>query len=137
ARTAKLPQPAKQIDLETNPAQLPVRAATWLRLCPSQRRPRHMGATGLARSQEHPAHGALHRTVAASVQGLLALTNARDFAERDVMECPESASPYRDIRRFDDRCPTSNLAFYQCCEWLLASPLFARNVAAEVGEALA
>jgi hypothetical protein len=53
------------------------------------------------------------------------------------MECPESASPYCDVRRFDDRCPTSNLAFYQCCEWLLASPLFARNVAAEVGEALA
>src|SRR5262245_50754182 len=47
------------------------------------------------------------------------------------------ASPYCDVRRFDDRCPTSNLAFYQCCEWLLASPLFARNVAAEVGEALA
>jgi predicted Rdx family selenoprotein len=53
------------------------------------------------------------------------------------MECPESASPYCDVRRFDDRCPTSNLAFYQCCEWLLASALFARNVAAEVGEALA
>ena len=53
------------------------------------------------------------------------------------MECPEWASPYCDVRRFDDRCPTSNLAFYQCCEWLLASALFARNVAAEVGEALA
>src|SRR5262245_63500537 len=53
------------------------------------------------------------------------------------MECPEWASPYCDVRRFDDRCPTSYLAFYQCCEWLLASPLFARNVAAEVGEALA
>jgi|SRR5262249_6050741 len=37
------------------------------------------------------------------------------------MECPESASPDCDVRRFDDRCPTSNLAFYQCCEWLLAS----------------
>src|SRR6516162_7436906 len=48
-------------------------AATWLRLCPSQRRPRHTGATGLARPQEHPAHRALHRVVAASVQGLLAL----------------------------------------------------------------
>ena len=41
------------------------------------------------------------------------------------MECPESASPDCDVRRFDDRCSTSNLAFYQCCEWLLASPLFA------------
>src|SRR5207249_4739622 len=59
------------------------------------------------------------------------------LVQRDVMECPEWASPYCDVRRFDDRCPTSNLAFYQCCEWLLASPLFARNVAAEVGEALA
>ena len=36
-------------------------AAAWLRLCPSQRRPRHTGATGLARPQEHPAHSALHR----------------------------------------------------------------------------
>src|SRR5262249_39080654 len=48
-------------------------AAAWLGLCPSQRRPRHTGATGLARPQEHPAHGALHRAVTASVQGLLAL----------------------------------------------------------------
>src|SRR5258708_39791883 len=60
-----------------------------------------------------------------------------DIRVSGFMECPESASPYCDVRRFDDRCPTSNLAFYQCCEWLLASPLFARNVAAEVGEALA
>src|SRR5262249_3911953 len=48
-------------------------AAAWLRLCPSQRWPRHTGATGLARPQEHPAHRALHRAVAVSVQGLLAL----------------------------------------------------------------
>src|SRR5262245_5443237 len=61
-------------------------AASWLRLCSSQRRPRHTGAAGLAGAQEHPAHGALHRAVAASVQGLLALTNVRDFAERDFME---------------------------------------------------
>src|SRR5262245_50003620 len=53
------------------------------------------------------------------------------------MECPEWASSYCHVRRFDDRCPTSNLAFYQCCECLLASPLFARNDTAEVGEALA
>src|SRR5262245_6233110 len=46
-------------------------AVAWLR--PNQRRPRHTGATGLARPQEHSAHGALHRAVAASVQGLLAL----------------------------------------------------------------
>src|SRR5262249_51277711 len=49
-------------------------AAAWLRLCPSQRRPRHTGTTGLARPQEHPAHGALYRVGTASVQGLLALT---------------------------------------------------------------
>src|SRR5262245_13651234 len=48
-------------------------AAAWLRLCPGKRWPRHAGATGLARAQEHPAHGALHRAVAASVQGFLAL----------------------------------------------------------------
>src|SRR5262249_23636725 len=52
-------------------------AATWLRLCPGERGPRHTGATGLARAQEHPAHGALHRAVAASVQGLLALLDRR------------------------------------------------------------
>src|SRR6516225_421181 len=52
-------------------------AAAWLRLCPSQRRPRHTGATGLARPQEHPAHRALHRAVAASVQGLLAIIVGR------------------------------------------------------------
>jgi hypothetical protein len=42
-------------------------AAAWLRLRPSQRRPRHTGATGLARPQEHPAHRALHRTCAGSI----------------------------------------------------------------------
>src|SRR6266581_2263473 len=49
-------------------------AAPWLRLRPGERRPRHAGATGLARAQEHPAHRALHRVGTASVQGLLALT---------------------------------------------------------------
>jgi integrase len=39
-------------------------AAAWLRLCPSQRRPRHQGAAGLARAQEHPAHGQVHRACA-------------------------------------------------------------------------
>jgi hypothetical protein len=34
-------------------------AAPRLRVCPSQRRPRHAGATGMARAQEHPAHDAL------------------------------------------------------------------------------
>jgi hypothetical protein len=48
-------------------------AATWLWLCPGERGPRHTGATGLARSQEHPAHGALHRAGAGSVQGFLAM----------------------------------------------------------------
>src|SRR5262249_53349412 len=51
--------------------------APRLRLRPGQRRPRHTGAAGLARPQEHPAHGALHRAVAASVQGLLALIGLR------------------------------------------------------------
>ena len=45
----------------------PAHAAAWLRLCPSQRRPRHTGATGLARPQEHPSQGALQRTCAGSI----------------------------------------------------------------------
>ena len=45
----------------------PAHAATRLRLCPSERGPRHTGATGLARAQKHPAHGALHRTCAGSI----------------------------------------------------------------------
>src|SRR5262245_41776097 len=57
-------------------------AAAWLRLRPSQRRPRHTGATGLARAQEHPAHGALHRTCAGQVQELLAIGVRGD--RRDV-----------------------------------------------------
>ena len=45
----------------------------WLRLCPSQRRPRHPCAAGVARPQKHPAHGALHRAGAGQVQELLAI----------------------------------------------------------------
>jgi hypothetical protein len=41
--------------------------------CGYQRRPRHQGAAGLARAQEHPAHGALYRVGTGQVQGLLAL----------------------------------------------------------------
>src|SRR5262249_28590872 len=55
-------------------------AAAWLRLCPSQRWPRHAGATGSARAQEHPTHRSVHRAVAASVQGLLALIDRRSKA---------------------------------------------------------
>jgi integrase len=33
----------------------------------------HAGAAGMARPQEHPAHGALHRAGAGSVQGFLAI----------------------------------------------------------------
>jgi len=51
----------------------PAHAASRVRLRPGQRRPRHPRASGLARPQEHSAHGALHRTCAGSVQGLLAL----------------------------------------------------------------
>jgi hypothetical protein len=52
-------------------------AAPRLRLCPSQRRPRHTGATGLARAQEHPTHRSVHRAGPGSVQGLLALIDRR------------------------------------------------------------
>src|SRR5215471_16552791 len=48
-------------------------AAAWLRLCPSQRRPRHQGAAGMARAQKHSAHGALHRAGTGQVQELLAI----------------------------------------------------------------
>jgi hypothetical protein len=40
---------------------------------PGEQRPRYTGCAGLPRPQEHPAHGSLHRAVAGSVQGLLAL----------------------------------------------------------------
>src|SRR5262244_1662267 len=46
-------------------------AAAWLRLCPSQRRPRHTGATGLARPQEHPAYGSIYRAFPRTVPGFL------------------------------------------------------------------
>ena len=49
----------------------------WLRLCPSQRRPRHQGAAGMARAQEHSAHRALHRAGAGQVQGFLARLGSR------------------------------------------------------------
>jgi integrase len=48
-------------------------AATWLRLCAGQCGARHSGAASLSRPQEYPAHGALHRVSAGSVQGLLAM----------------------------------------------------------------
>src|SRR5262249_4018125 len=46
-------------------------AAAWLRLCPSQRQPRHAGATSLARPQKHPTHGSLSRTFACPLPRLL------------------------------------------------------------------
>ena len=60
-------------DFELTIPDTSAHAAAWLRLCPSQRRPRHTGTASLAGAQEHSTHGALHRAVAASVQGLLAL----------------------------------------------------------------
>src|SRR5262249_49949927 len=53
-------------------------AATWLRLRPGERGPRHSVAPSLARAQEHPAHGALHGAGARPLQELLALI-WRDF----------------------------------------------------------
>ena len=46
---------------------LPAHAAPRLRLRPGQCRARHAGAAGLARAQEHPAHGALQRAGTGSV----------------------------------------------------------------------
>src|SRR5262249_55328091 len=52
-------------------------AAAWLRLCPSQRRPRHAGTASLAGAQEHSTHRALPRPSAGKVQVFLALAPAR------------------------------------------------------------
>src|SRR5262249_5535963 len=76
-------------------------------------------------------------SITSSARASSVVGTSREIRKTAFMECPASTSPYCDVRRFDDRCPTSNLAFYQCCEWLLASPLFARDVAAKVGQALA
>jgi hypothetical protein len=46
---------------------LSTHAAPRLRLRPGQCRAPHAGAAGMARAQEHPAHGALHRAGAGSV----------------------------------------------------------------------
>ena len=40
---------------------------------PSQRRPRHQGAAGMAGTQKHPAHRAVYRAGAGQVQELLAV----------------------------------------------------------------
>jgi hypothetical protein len=47
---------------------LPAHAAPRLRLRPGECGPRHAGAAGMARAQEHPAHGALHRAGAGSAK---------------------------------------------------------------------
>jgi integrase len=49
----------------------PAYASARLRLRAGQQRARHAGASGISRSPEYPAHGALHRAGAGSVQGLL------------------------------------------------------------------
>src|SRR5262249_4535410 len=63
-------------------------AAAWLRLRPSQRRPRHTGATSLARPQKHPTHVSLYRTFACPLPRLLE-------GERPLNE---SVLPLRDSR---------------------------------------
>src|SRR5262249_2818754 len=42
-------------------------AATWLRLRPGERGPRHPCAAGLARPQKHPTHRSVHRAGTGSV----------------------------------------------------------------------
>jgi integrase len=49
----------------------PAHAPARLRLRSGQQGARYAGTAGLSRSSEYPAHGALHRVVAGSVQGLL------------------------------------------------------------------
>jgi hypothetical protein len=64
----------------------PTHAAARLRLRARQCWPRHAGAAGLVGAQEHPAHGALHRALAGSVQfpAIVGKPNARDFADSSV-----------------------------------------------------
>jgi hypothetical protein len=74
---------------------LPAHAAPRLRLCLGQCRPRHAGAAGLARPQEHSAHGALYRVGARSFRGLLEdLTMAKPW-KTDLFATAED-----DIRQF-------------------------------------
>ena len=54
----------------------PAHAAPCLWLRPGQCRARHAGAAGLPRSQEHPAHRALHRAGPGSIQELLEVSAA-------------------------------------------------------------
>src|SRR5438067_527203 len=49
-------------------------------------RPRYSRAAGLSRSQEHPAHGALHRAGAGQVQELLAIGDGPSARSRTVVE---------------------------------------------------
>ena len=51
----------------------PAHVAARLRLRAGEQGPRHAGFAGLFGPQQHPAHGSLHRIVAGSVQGLLAM----------------------------------------------------------------
>src|SRR5262249_58539701 len=67
-------------------------AATWLRLRPGERGPRHSVAPSLARAQEYPAHCALYRAGARSVQGLLALIPNRRVGRAEAMPPPNSPS---------------------------------------------
>src|SRR5262245_2144195 len=57
---------------------LPAHVTACLRLRPGQCRARYAGAASMARPQEHPAHGALHRAVARQVQELLAHLGSKE-----------------------------------------------------------
>src|SRR5262249_41288156 len=48
-----------------------IRSSSLRDYTPSQRRPRHTGATSLARPQKHPTHGSLYRTFACPLPRLL------------------------------------------------------------------
>ena len=50
----------------------PAHAAARLRLRAGQQGPRHEGAASVPRPSQHPAHRALHRAIAGTVQGFLA-----------------------------------------------------------------
>src|SRR5262249_20844958 len=56
---------------------LPAHVAARLWLRPGQCRARYAGAASMARPQEHPAHGQVHRAGAGQVQKLLARLGSR------------------------------------------------------------
>ena len=70
----------------------PAHASARLRLRAREQGARHAGAASLSWPPQHPAHGALHRTVADAVQGFLAGVSCEADSCSTTTRCP-SPSP--------------------------------------------